>query len=74
VIALPLLARLYVRRKGLGGTAPRHRPPFRTKLERAVELTRWAVAWLGFLGKRLGVVADGAYAKARSWGRCGASG
>jgi DDE superfamily endonuclease len=64
VIALPLLARLYVRAKDLGGIDARHRPPFRTKLELAVELMRWAVVWLGFLGKRVWVVADGAYAKA----------
>jgi hypothetical protein len=64
VIALPLLAKLYVRRKNLGSIDPRHRPPFRTKLELAVELMRWAVTWLGFLGKRVWVVADGAYAKA----------
>jgi hypothetical protein len=64
VIALPLLARLYVRPKNLGRIDPRHRPPFRTKLELAVELTRWAVTWLGFLGKRVWVVAGGAYAKA----------
>jgi hypothetical protein len=64
VIALPLLARLYVRKKDLPGIAPKHRPPFRTKLERAVELLRWASTWLGLLGKPLWVVADGAYAKA----------
>src|SRR4051794_39494049 len=64
VIALPLLARLYIRAKDLGGIDPPHRPPFRTKLELAVDLMRWAVRWLGFLGKRLWVVADGAYAKA----------
>ena len=64
VIALPLLARLYVRRKNLGSIDPLHRPPFRTKLELAVELLQWADTWLGFLGKRLWVVADGAYAKA----------
>jgi hypothetical protein len=63
VIALPLLARLYVRRKDLGGIDPRHRPAFRTKLELAVELVRWAVAWLGPLGKPVWAVADGAYAK-----------
>src|SRR2546423_3785391 len=51
VIALPLLARLYVREKDLIGIAPTHRPAFRTKLEMAVELMRWAVTWLGFLGK-----------------------
>lgn len=64
VIALPLLTRLYVRRKNLGGIDPKHRPAFRTKLELAVELVRWAVSWLGFLGRPVWVVVDGAYAKA----------
>jgi hypothetical protein len=64
MIALPLLARLYVREKDLGAIDQRHRPAFATKLELAVELVRWAKAWLGFLGKPLWVVADGAYAKA----------
>ncbi len=64
VIALPLLARLYVRRKDLPRIDPPHRPPFRTKLELAADLLRWAVSWLGFLGKAVWVVADGAYAKA----------
>jgi hypothetical protein len=63
VIALPLLARMYVRKKDLPGIDPKHRPPFRTKLELAVELLRWAKVWLGLLGKPLWVVADGAYAK-----------
>jgi DDE superfamily endonuclease len=62
-IALPLLARLYVREKDLPGIDPKHRPPFRTKLEPAVELLRWAKLWLGLLGKPLWVVADGAYAE-----------
>lgn len=64
VIALPLLARLYVRKKDLPGIDKPHRPAFRTKLELAAELTRWAKVWLGLLGKPLWVVADGAYAKA----------
>jgi hypothetical protein len=63
VIALPLLARMYVRAKDLPKIHPKHRPPFRTKLELAVELLRWAKLWLGLLGKPLWVVADGAYAK-----------
>jgi hypothetical protein len=63
-VALPLLARLYVRQKDLPRVPPGHRPAFRTKLELAVELVRWGVAWLGFLGKSLWVAADGAYAKA----------
>ena len=64
VVALPLLARLYVRQKNLAGIAAADRPPFRTKLELAVELMRWAKIWLGMLGKPLWVVTDGAYASA----------
>jgi hypothetical protein len=64
VVALPLLARLYIRRKNLPSIDAWRRPPFKTKLELAVELVRWAQVWLGFLGKPLWVVADGAYAKA----------
>ena len=64
VIALPLLARMYVRQKDLPKIDPKHRPAFRTKLELAVELLRWAKLWLGLLGKPIWVVADGAYAKA----------
>jgi len=64
VVALPLLARLYVRAVDLPRLPPKDRPPFRTKLDLAVELMRWAKGWLGILGKPLWVVADGAYAKA----------
>ena len=63
-IALPLLARLYVRRKDLPRVPPDHRPAFRTKPELAVGLVRWAVTGPGFLGKAPWVVADGAYAQA----------
>jgi hypothetical protein len=62
-IALPLLARLYVRKKDLPAIDPKHRPAFRTKLELAVEMLRWAKPWLGLLKKPIWVVADGAYAK-----------
>ena len=62
--ALPLLARLYVRAKDLTSIDPWHRPPFRTKLELAVELVRWAVQWLGHWGPALWLAVDGAYAKA----------
>lgn len=62
-VALPLLSRMYVRRKDLPGIGPKHRPAFRTKLELAVELLRWAKPLLGSWGKPLWVVADGAYAK-----------
>jgi hypothetical protein len=61
-VALPLLSRLYVRKKDLPKIAPKHRPEFHTKLELAVELLRWAKLWLGLLGKPLWVVTDGAYA------------
>ncbi len=64
VSALPLLARLDVRNTDLPGIDPKHRPEFRTKLQRAVELLKWAKLWLGLLGQPLWVVADGAYAKA----------
>jgi hypothetical protein len=64
VVALPLLARLYVRRITLPRIAPDHRPTFRTKLELAVELVQWAVIRLKSLGQALWVVVDGAYAKA----------
>jgi hypothetical protein len=63
IIALPLLARLYVRKKDLPTIDPKHRPEFRTKLEMAVEMLRWAKPWLGLLKKPIWVVADGAYAK-----------
>src|SRR5262245_11993607 len=63
MIALPLLARLYVRKKDLPAIEPKHRPKFATKLEMAVELVRWAKGWLDFVAEPLWVVADGAYAK-----------
>jgi hypothetical protein len=63
VIALPLLSRLYVRKKDLPTIHPKNRPAFRTKLELAVELLRWAKPLLGSWGQALWVVADGAYAK-----------
>jgi hypothetical protein len=64
MIALPMLARLYVRAKDVMGIDPRHRPKFRTKLELAVALVQWAVNWFEHLGKPLWVVVDGAYAMA----------
>ena len=54
VIALPLLARPYVRKKDLPGIDPEHRPEFRTKLQLAVELLRWAKLWLGCSASRCG--------------------
>jgi hypothetical protein len=64
IVALPLLARLYVREKNFVGIPAKARPAFRTKLAMTVELVQWAVRWLGHLGQPVWVVADGAYAKA----------
>ena len=63
VIALPLLARRYVRKTDLPAIDPKYRPKFATKLELAVELVRGAKGWLDFVAAPLWVVADGAYAK-----------
>lgn len=62
-IALPLLARLYVRRKDVPKLPARAGWAFHTKLELAAGLIRWLAVWLGHLGKTLWLVADGAYAK-----------
>ena len=64
IIALPLLARLYIRQKNLGTVRAKDRPAFATKLEMAVALVRWAHGWLKLWAKPLWVVADGAYATA----------
>jgi hypothetical protein len=64
IVALPLLARLYIRQKNLGAIPAKHRPVFATKLVMAVDLVRWAHGWLKLWGKAVWVVADGAYAKA----------
>jgi hypothetical protein len=64
IVALPLLARLYIRQKDLGAIKAKNRPAFATKLALAVELVRWAHAWLNVWGRAVWVVADGAYAKA----------
>ena len=63
-IALPLLARLYVRQKDVARLLrPRYGWTFRTKLELAAELLEWAARWLKYLDKPLWFVVDGAYAK-----------
>lgn len=62
-IALPLLARLYVRARDVKKLVRWYRWEFQTKLEQAAELVEWAAKWLRYLGKTLWVVADGAYAK-----------
>jgi DDE superfamily endonuclease len=62
-IALPLLARLYVRQKDIGPLAQWYGWKFRTKLEMAAELVQWLACWTSWLHKPLWLVCDGAYAK-----------
>jgi DDE superfamily endonuclease len=62
-IALPLLARLYVRQKDIGPLRQWYGWPFRTKLELAAELVQWLARWTSWLHKPLWLVCDGAYAK-----------
>ncbi len=61
-IGLPLRALLYVKAKDLPKLHPRCRWTFRTKLEMAAELVKWAENVVRPLGKPLWIVADGAYA------------
>lgn len=62
-VGLPLLARLYVRRKDVPRLPPRCRWSFQTKLEQAADLVGWAARWLRNTGKTVRVVVDGFYAK-----------
>jgi hypothetical protein len=62
-IALPLLAKLYVRAKDVAKIVPWYHWTFQTKLEQAAELVEWAVCRLYWTAKRIWVVVDGAYAK-----------
>lgn len=62
-LGLPLVARLYVRRKDMLRLPRRQRWSFHTKLEQAADLVRWAVHWSARSGKAVRVVVDGFYAK-----------
>lgn len=62
-IGLPLRAWLYVRQKQIALLTRLYGVTFQTKLEMAAELVEWLAGWLCFLGKKLWVVADGAFAK-----------
>jgi hypothetical protein len=73
-IALPLQAKLYVRKADLPKLPPERPRDFRTKLEMAVAQLDWAESWAAHHFEQLWVVTDGAYAKrpflkgARSFG------
>ena len=60
-IGLPILSKLYVRRKDMQGLPKSF--SFQTKLQQAAELVEWAAPWVRFYDKSLWLVADGAYAK-----------
>lgn len=62
-IALPLLAKLYVRAKHIPPLALWHDWTFRTKLELAGDLLKWARFWLSWVDRPIWVVVDGGYAK-----------
>jgi len=64
-IGLPLLARMYVRKKDIHAQLlpSLRKVTFQTKLMMAAELITWAAQWLKILGRTTWVVADGAYAK-----------
>jgi len=62
MIALPLLARMYVRKSDMPSIPESERPEFRTKLVMAVEMLRWAHEQFHASGKDLWLVMDGAYA------------
>jgi hypothetical protein len=62
-IGLPLLAALYVRRKHISALPKQLRWKFQTKLQQGADLVAWAAEIAFSAGKRLWVVADGAYAK-----------
>lgn len=61
-IGLPLQALLYVKRKDMPKLAGRCNWEFRTKLELAGEMVKWAAQLLHPRGKSLWLVMDGAYA------------
>lgn len=61
-IGLPLLGLLYVKAKDVTKLLERRGWKFRTKLELAAKLIRWAKATADRAGKSLDVVFDGAYA------------
>lgn len=65
-IALPLLARLYVRQCDVADAKklpPQRGWKFRTKLELAADLVEWLAARVKAAGKTVRIVADGFYAK-----------
>jgi DDE superfamily endonuclease len=64
VLALPLRALLYVRKKDVPKLKKETPWTFHTKLELALDLLKWLLVWLDRAGLPVWLVVDGAYAKA----------
>jgi hypothetical protein len=62
-LALPLLAKLYVRRRSMSRLAGERNWTFQTKLQLAAALIRWIAPLVKAAGKLFWVVVDGGYAK-----------
>jgi hypothetical protein len=62
-VALPLLARLYIRAKDVPRVPPERGVAFRTKLEQAVELLGWLKTWILGDAPSVWLAVDGGYAK-----------
>ena len=62
-IGLPILAKLYIRRKHIGKLPRYYRWKFQTKLQQAADMIRWAAQLAAEAGKRLWIVTDGFYVK-----------
>ncbi len=62
-IALPLQAQLYIRAIDVPSVPPERRPPFRTKLELAVQQVQWLKPWADNRFEERWAVVDGGYAK-----------
>lgn len=62
-LALPLLAKLYVRLVDVAKLMPWYEWQFQTKLQLAAEMLRWLNQWLNRQGKTVWVVVDGFYNK-----------
>jgi hypothetical protein len=62
-IALPLLARLYIRARDVPRLPPERGVTFRTKLEQAVQLLGWLKTWVQEGDQSVWLAIDGGYAK-----------
>lgn len=64
-IGLPILAKMYVKAKDITNVLSHHNIQFENKLHQAAQLTKWACDRCKRLGKKLWIVTDGGFTKAR---------